>query len=315
VVGAGPAPKAPDSCSTLAADEPLAGTAPFARAWIAIEQPGSWGRDALRSNSLPFGIGPILADRAKAADVGILLIRHPNRPRHLSDSDPRIVWVAHIESNTLKRLELNDCRELLTWDLPAIAHGDISSIGALGGDPASDVSIDQPLALICCHAARDACCAIHGRALYDALLADATQQDAQYLWQCSHLGGHRFAPTMLLLPLGALYGRLDLARARSARQAACRNQISLDGCRGRTHEVSPVQCADLYLRQLLLCQSPADLEFSLRATDDTTSIVSARHCDGRTWSLAVAVGEQQVVRPASCGAEPESASTWQVTLQ
>ena len=30
------------------------------------------------------------------------------------------------------------------------------------------------------------------------------------MWESSHLGGHRFAPTALVLPTGYLYGHLDL---------------------------------------------------------------------------------------------------------
>ena len=29
------------------------------------------------------------------------------------------------------------------------------------------------------------------------------------VWECTHLGGHRFAPTALVLPTGYSYGRLD----------------------------------------------------------------------------------------------------------
>ena len=328
MVGVGPAPKAPDSCSTLAADEPLAGTAPFARAWIAIEQPGSWGRDALRSNALPVGIGPILADRAKAAEVGVLLIRHPKRPRHLSESDARSLWVAHIASNTLIRLESSNCRELLNWDLAAIAHGDLSSIGAPGAGSANDTSVEQPLALICCHAARDACCAIHGRALYDALLAQSSPEGAKNLWQCSHLGGHRFAPTMLLLPLGAVYGRVDLLEAQSAIQAASLDHLLPNNCRGQTRFTAPIQAADLYLRATLPILDRCALTYDLRPSaeslrgseggkpqnnlPETAQTVLARHLDGRAWALLVTQESLGLIAPQSCGDVHRPLTTWRV---
>ena len=35
------------SLESRAAAEPLSGTAPYARAWIIIESPGPWGREAV----------------------------------------------------------------------------------------------------------------------------------------------------------------------------------------------------------------------------------------------------------------------------
>ena len=305
MVGADSAPSLHDSCSVRSATEPLTGTAPYARAWIAIEQPGSWGRNALGADTLPYGIGPLLAERAKDAQVGVLLIRHPQRRRHLSDTNPRQVWVAHIETNTLITLHIQDCRELLSWNLAALAAGtDIPSA------PSRD---QEPLALVCCHAARDACCAIHGRALYDALIAQSSSNTTSTIWQCSHLGGHRFAPTMLLLPIGAVYGRLQAPAAQEAIRAAGRGRMLLGNCRGRTHLPPAVQAADLHLRTMLQCESAGDLDYTWQTTADGRAHVTAHHRDGRTWLMTVAAQGSGLMRPASCGAEPEAAPIWDVT--
>jgi hypothetical protein len=311
VVGANPVPA--DSCSTLSASESLAGTAPYASAWIAIEQPGSWGRDALRSAALPHGVGSTLADRAKSANVGVLLIRHPHRPRQLADGDGRTVWVAHIDTNTLIRLTINDCSDLLAWDLAALAAGNLTTAHRGTASVTAPTPGPEPLVLVCCHAARDACCAIHGRALYDSLLAEASPEGAQYLWQCSHLGGHRFAPTMLLLPLGAVYGRVTLPTAHAAINAASTGQLLLDHCRGRTHAPAPIQVAELDLRTALDCHGATDLHFFQESTDDSNALVVASHLDGRTWRLNVRRQQSSLRRPVSCGTDPEIAHFWQVT--
>ena len=63
--------------------EPLAGTAPFAVFWLLIEQPGPWGRDALKESHLSPTVGRALADwAARAQDHGPVrlgLIRRPGR--------------------------------------------------------------------------------------------------------------------------------------------------------------------------------------------------------------------------------------------
>ncbi|MBV9923283.1 MAG: hypothetical protein JOY78_20875 [Pseudonocardia sp.] len=57
--------------------------------------------------------------------------------------------------------------------------------------------VDDPLLLVCTHGRRDRCCALDGRALVRALV-EAGEPD---VWECSHLSGHRFAPTALVLPI------------------------------------------------------------------------------------------------------------------
>ena len=63
----------------------------------------------------------------------------------------------------------------------------------------------EPMVLVCTHGTRDACCAVRGRPIV-ATLARALPDE---VWECTHLGGHRFAGTLLSLPDGACFGRLD----------------------------------------------------------------------------------------------------------
>jgi Sucrase/ferredoxin-like len=58
---------------------------------------------------------------------------------------------------------------------------------------------------VCTNGKRDRCCAVRGRPVA-AAIADATGWDT---WESSHLGGHRFAATALLLPSGDMFGQLD----------------------------------------------------------------------------------------------------------
>jgi hypothetical protein len=63
----------------------------------------------------------------------------------------------------------------------------------------------QRVALVCTNGKRDRCCAVRGRPVA-AAIADATGWDA---WESSHLGGHRFAATALLLPSGEMFGQFE----------------------------------------------------------------------------------------------------------
>ncbi|MBX3169734.1 MAG: hypothetical protein KF760_20190 [Candidatus Eremiobacteraeota bacterium] len=60
--------------------------------------------------------------------------------------------------------------------------------------------------LVCTHGSRDVCCGTLGPRLAQALRAAGHQE----VWEVSHIGGHRFAPTLWHLPSWRVYGRLSL---------------------------------------------------------------------------------------------------------
>ena len=105
--------------------------------------------------------------------------------------------------------------------------------------------------LICTHGSHDRCCARYGKPLYYQALATVSDLalDNIRIWQCSHFGGHRFAPTAIDLPSARWYGRLNRDRFTSilTRQGDinCFNQIY------RGWGLLP-QAAQVLERQLLL---------------------------------------------------------------
>jgi hypothetical protein len=66
--------------------------------------------------------------------------------------------------------------------------------------------------LVCTHGRRDRCCGSLGTTLALALSASSERfGDGVRIWRTSHTGGHRFAPTALVLPEATLWGFLDIA--------------------------------------------------------------------------------------------------------
>jgi hypothetical protein len=127
------------------------------------------------------------------------------------------------------------------------------------------------------------------------------------VWECSHLGGHRFAPTALVLPTGYAYGRLDPATASAARKAAFPGEVDTTACRGRTTWSPAGQIAELAVRGATGLRD-AD---ALQVTDTPDgALVTAR--DGRRWAVDVApiVGAP---RPLSCGTDPAPWQSLQAT--
>jgi hypothetical protein len=133
--------------------------------------------------------------------------------------------------------------------------------------PSSD-----PLVLTCTHGKRDACCAKWGRPVATAVRSCHPEG----AWQTSHLGGHRFAPTVLVLPHGAHYGWIRPADVGSLIEAHRSGRVfDLGRYRGRVDLPRPVQAACIALRRRL----------DLHAVDAVAGhIVEAK---GSTWHVAV----------------------------
>ena len=89
----------------------------------------------------------------------------------------------------MRTLKVDDPRDILAWDLADL----------LGADaPTSTVT---EAVLVCTNARRDQCCALLGRPLVATFVDKPPTPDTQ-IWETSHLGGHRFAPTFVDLPSG-----------------------------------------------------------------------------------------------------------------
>jgi hypothetical protein len=270
--------------------EPLAGTAAIARSWLCVEQPGPWGRDALSASHLDEGVATELTRLSAGTGVRIVLIRrpgsHPDRHRLV----PRHVYLAHTApgGTWLERATVTDPKELLDLDFAQAGIG----VPGLLGQPAAD-----PMLLVCTNGRRDVCCALRGRPIAAALAA--THGEA--VWESTHLGGHRFAPTAVLLPTGYAYGRLDVPAARHLLDGG-RDMVT-EGCRGRSTWPPPGQVAELAVRSKTGVRGPDSLRVGKPEQSPDGCVVAVTHVDGRAWRVQVAEREVAPPRAASCTAK------------
>jgi hypothetical protein len=212
--------------------EPLAASAVRYHRFLLLEVPGPWGSSALDESRMDAGITHQLAEAASAADTHVLLIRRPGRhPSARSGPGPAaLAWAIADTSPEVERVWWGSWREpayLLGLDLAAPIPDDCAATGP------------QRLALVCTNGKRDQCCAVRGRPVAAAVSA-ATDWDT---WECSHLGGHRFAATALLLPTGDMFGWLDQESAPKILQRFDAGQIVLSNYRGRCGQSAEVQAA------------------------------------------------------------------------
>jgi hypothetical protein len=202
------------------------------RRFLLLEVPGPWGSSALDEKLMDAQVARQLAGSAKESGTHVMLIRRPGRhPASGSGTQKRaMAWaVADVSAGHERILwgVWRDPADLLSLDMEADIPGEANAAGP------------QRLALVCTNGKRDQCCALRGRPVA-AGIAAATGWDT---WECSHLGGHRFAATMMLLPTGDMFGWLDPESALEVIRHFDAGQFMLSHYRGRAGQPFPVQAA------------------------------------------------------------------------
>jgi hypothetical protein len=254
----------------------MLGTAFPADRILLVERPGGWGLSGLAGSLFDPAVAQRLVDTMGRRGVRVLAIRRPGRrpapvqhARHawgFADCRPGrqgMVWGAY-----------QAAEELLDLDPAALAEQ-----GAEDGD-------NQPVYAVCAHGTRDMCCAIEGRPVATALARHCPGRS----WECSHLGGDRFAANVLVLPTGQLYGRVtDPAALASATEAG---QVLPDKLRGQVGLPPAAQAAVVHaqrelrvttagaVRVLEVQGSPPDVQVVRLAVPDGSCTVAVQRMTG-----------------------------------
>jgi len=203
--------------------DPMLGTAFPAARLLLVEQPGAWGTDAGLSGSR---FGPLSGAVERAAHVSgmrVETIRPPGRSR----SDGPLRWAV---------VDTRDGREGISWGTYESASELLSFVRS---DHVPGPASAEPIFLVCTHGKHDPCCAMRGRPVAAALEAVRPGR----VFECSHLGGDRFAANVLVLPGGLLYGQVPVDSVESLVTAAEDDEVLAPLLRGRIGLPSPAQAA------------------------------------------------------------------------
>jgi hypothetical protein len=230
-----------DKCSLLTREsgEPLAGSAEQVQCWVMLEFRGAWKSMALEDNDLArpvqdwFGSN-IEALRARGVKTRPQFIRQ----QHSRDKDQLSLFVGFCDPASPR-----------LYEFTATAHEGFSGLdlGALLDDPAAytDKLVEGDRYFVCTNGQRDACCAIYGMRVY----AQLARQCGDAAWQTTHLGGHRFAATLVSLPTGAVYGQLEPMDVNALLDAQGAGELHLPKLRGLSSLDTVSQWADIALRE------------------------------------------------------------------
>lgn len=203
----------------------LQGSAKLADTWLLIEHRGTWERDAL------LGLPDLVRDRLKSLQhaqsaIKVILIRRSDA----RDTTPLNVFRASSNGSChkLAHFQIDTYTDLLSVD--PLTHGKECQ--------------NQSLFAVCTHAKHDLCCGKFGNAIYRALKNISPNN----VWQASHLGGCRFAPNLLVLPFGLIYGWIDLSEVKEIAEVHQRRDLYLPKLRGRSSYEPQTQAAEYHIR-------------------------------------------------------------------
>lgn len=196
------------------------------RAWLLIEHRGPWAEYAAQT-PLPEPLGTA-ATAADELGIRVQLIRRPGRGDGAAGGGVYAGWTAGATPWLRK----------LTWPGTDGAGLDLHALAA--GVPPPGVPVEGPVYLVCAHGRRNKCCARYGGPLARTLAG----QYPGRVWETTHLGGHKFAANMVILPHGLYYGPVDVPAAAGAIGAYRRGEVTLHRFRGRAGQDTEVQVAE-----------------------------------------------------------------------
>ncbi|MEZ5559917.1 MAG: sucrase ferredoxin [Pseudomonadales bacterium] len=214
-------------CSELNPGESLAGTADHVGAWLLLEYRPVWKAKALEQSALAPATRAWL-DRSQAA-------------LRAAGLKPRVQFIRQPEVDSDRtRLFLAVAGRTLEYSGTGYGFLEDLDVGAEIRAPALGREVAQPHYFVCTNGQRDLCCARFGLPAYQAL----RERLGGRVWQATHLGGHRFAPNVLVLPQGALYGRVTVAAVEDFCAAVEGGALAFAHLRGRSWYPGAVQAAE-----------------------------------------------------------------------
>lgn len=216
-------PTEPDYCALLAraAHEPLIGTASRNACHFVLAVPKTQWLPQIKDMDGAAGALAALIDPLK--DQAMLSLRH------CPPEEAGTLWLFP------HGLRFDG---LTPEDYPALVAQ------AMNGDirlPYHAVESEH-VVMICTHGKRDASCARFGYEVYRAFCQQAPA--TMTVWEITHIGGHRFAGTLIVQPANQWYGFLDPAHVPDLIAAIQNGGVLTSHYRGNASYPPPLQAAE-----------------------------------------------------------------------
>jgi hypothetical protein len=259
--------------------------------WLLVESRSPFSPKVVKESPLADLLRPLMDHLSRT--IPSSRVQFIRRPRGQDSGAGLQVFVAdsRLPSPRLYGATVNSHEDLSNIDIASIREGRL---------PEGFIEHKEPLILICTHGKRDRCCAVHGRAFLKAV----TEDNKRYVWESSHIGGHRFAATCVTLPLGHYFGRLQASDANLLIEQCLRGLLyDLRSFRGSAPLSKLAQIVEGRIRQSHGILETDALEYMGESASGLHTFT--QRATKREFRARVKTFERDELRLKSCNAAPE----------
>ena len=270
--------------------EPMLATASQVRGWVLVEVRGAWGEDAIHCSALAEHVPVDWKDQLKRRHVRAVCIRS-----HLRTEAPDV----RLYACGVRRPGLGSA-PLWTRDVPSLADvvAAMDDLRLHRDEATGWRRAEQRVILVCTNGRHDQCCANRGRPVIRAL---RETRWADRVWECSHIGGDRFAANIVVLPESIYFGRVEPDSAVALLEGLDAGRIDLGHFRGRTSLSLAEQAVEHFVRHELGVDALDAVAIEGRGDDGAFVVqVGERNARVRIQRRMVSVSE-----PLTCHGRPE----------
>lgn len=201
-----------ERCSGFARSEGLdpAGTAGSYHGYVMLEVPLPWPHEITEHPDIAAGAAALAAAGLRLQGVVPHPSRSPDRRRMVTCLRPAGPFDRYETVDwTVPAAGVPEALAALAASVAATVNATDEGLDQLSAGPAVRVAASADAGrhvLVCTHGKRDACCGSLGTRLTRVLPGLGA---GVHVWRTTHTGGHRFAPTAVLLPEGTAWAYLD----------------------------------------------------------------------------------------------------------
>jgi hypothetical protein len=255
------------------------------RGWLLVEVRGAWGEDAIHASAFAEYAPRHWKDELKRRHIRAVCIRSDLRAEAFG---VRLFTCTARRPGTGPAPLWSRCVDSLA-DVPAVADEiHVDRPPSTGWE-----RVPEPLILVCTNGRHDQCCANLGRPLIRAL-RDSTWADR--VWECSHIGGDRFAANLVVLPDSLYFGRVDPDSVRQLLGALDEGRIELSLFRGRTSFSLAQQAVEHFVRRELGVDAIDGVVVGPRSDDGSFPV----HLSDRRMQVRVRRRMVSIPEPLTC---------------
>jgi hypothetical protein len=195
-------------CSVISrnnGDDPIGSATPF-DGCLMVEVPPPWREDVADSKHFPAGLWDVVRRVWDAGHLGKFAALLPDEEHSVPDHTRVFYWRRPAEAFAAYEKEefVVPAAELVPFLKSYFERpGELARFEEYRRDTASVRDL-----VVCTHGSRDVCCGRFGYPVYRELKRGYASDELR-VWRSSHLGGHRFAPTLMDFPEGRYWGHVE----------------------------------------------------------------------------------------------------------